>query len=112
MATVADVVKGFANERGDDSIEQRRCLCPDLKNISKVLPKKSPDKKFHLHFQGKDLAFDFAKIHDELFPNLSGGKHFASVDMRAANGTSYDVDFFIALRPGQMIGHGHFDSQD
>jgi hypothetical protein len=64
--------------------------------------KKSSDKKFHLKFRGKDLALDLVKIHDDRLSSLGGGQYFACVDMKATDGTIYDVDFFMAGQPGSM----------
>jgi hypothetical protein len=64
--------------------------------------KKSSDKKFHVNFRGQDLALDLVRVHDEPPSTLGGGKYFANVDTRAADGTVYDIDFFIAGQPGSM----------
>ena len=62
--------------------------------------KKSNDRKFHIKYGGKDLALDLVKVHDDQLSSLGAGKYFACVDMKAANGTIYDIDFFIAGQPG------------
>ena len=64
--------------------------------------KKSSDKKFHINYRGKDLALDLVKVHDDRLSSLGGGKYFACVDMKATNGTIYDIDFFMAGQPGSM----------
>jgi len=64
--------------------------------------KKSKDKKFHVKYEGKDLALDLIKVHDDRLSNLGGGKYFACVDMKATDGTTYDIDFFLAGSPGNM----------
>ena len=64
--------------------------------------KKSSDKKFHVNYRGKDLALDLVKVHDDRLSSLSGGKYFACVDMKATDGTIYDIDFFMAGQPGSM----------
>jgi hypothetical protein len=64
--------------------------------------KKSSDNKFHINFRGKDLAIDLIRIHDDPLSSLGGGNYFASVDMKATDGTIYDIDFFIAGQPGNM----------
>jgi hypothetical protein len=64
--------------------------------------KKSSDRKFHVKYQNKDLALDLVKVHDDRLSSLGGGKYFACVDMKAANGTIYDIDFFMAGQPGSM----------
>lgn len=64
--------------------------------------KKSDDKKFHVNFDGKDLALDLVKVHDDRLSSLGDGKYFACVDMKAADGTTYDIDFFMAGEPGNM----------
>src|SRR6266536_3807468 len=51
---------------------------------------------------GKDLALDLVKVHDDRLSRLSGGKYFACVDMKATDGTIYDIDFFMAGAPGSM----------
>ena len=64
--------------------------------------KKSTDRKFHVKYGGKVLALDLIKVHDDRLSNLGGGKYFACVDMKASDGTIYDIDFFLAGPPGGM----------
>ena len=64
--------------------------------------KKSTDRKFHVKYGGKDLALDLIKVHDDRLSSLGGGKYFACVDMKATDGTIYDIDFFMAGQPGSM----------
>jgi hypothetical protein len=64
--------------------------------------KKTADKKFHTKYKGKDLALDLIKVHDDRVSNLGGGKYFACVDMKATDGTVYDIDFFLTGNPGNM----------
>jgi hypothetical protein len=64
--------------------------------------KKSSDKKFHTKYKSKDLALDLIKVHDDRLSNLGGGKYFACVDMKATDGTIYDIDFFLTGNPGSM----------
>ncbi len=64
--------------------------------------KKSNDKKFHVNYRGKELGLDLVKVHDDRLSTLGGGKYFACVDMKATDGTIYDIDFFMAGQPGSM----------
>lgn len=64
--------------------------------------KKSSDKKFHTEYRGKDLALDLVKVHDDGVSSLGNGKYFACVDMKAADGATYDIDFFMTGKPGAM----------
>ena len=64
--------------------------------------KKSSDKKFHTEYKSKDLALDLVKVHDDRVSSLGNSKYFACVDMKAADGTTYDIDFFMAGKPGAM----------
>ena len=64
--------------------------------------KKSNDKKFHVNYRGRDLALDLVKIHDDRLSSLGSSKYFACVDMKATDGTIYDIDFFMAGQPGSM----------
>jgi hypothetical protein len=64
--------------------------------------KKSSDQKFHIKYEGKDLALDLVKVHDDRLSNLGGGKYFACVDMKAVDGTTYDIDFFMSGKAGDM----------
>src|SRR6266545_3359210 len=63
---------------------------------------KSSDKKFHTNYEGKDLALDLIKVHDDRLSSLGEGKYFACVDMKAADGKTYDIDFFMSGKPGNM----------
>ena len=64
--------------------------------------KKSNDNKFHVNYRGKDLGLDLVKVHGDRLSTLGGGKYFACVDMKATDGTMYDIDFFMAGQPGSM----------
>jgi hypothetical protein len=64
--------------------------------------KSSGDKKFHVKHEGKDLALDLIKVHDDRLSGLGDGKYFACVDMKATDGTTYDIDFFMTGKPGDM----------
>jgi hypothetical protein len=64
--------------------------------------KTSGDGKFHVQHEGEDLALELIKVHDERLSSLGGGKYFACVDMKAADGITYDIDFFLSGKPGEM----------
>jgi hypothetical protein len=64
--------------------------------------KNSSDKKFHVNYDGKDLALDLVKVHDDRLSSLGEDTYFACVDMKATDGTIYDIDFFMSGRPGAM----------
>jgi hypothetical protein len=64
--------------------------------------KKSSDGKFHVKHESQDLALDLVKVHDDRLQDLGGGKYFACVDMKATDGKTYDIDFFLAGQPGKM----------
>jgi hypothetical protein len=64
--------------------------------------KKSKDGKFHAKHEGQDLALELVKVHDDRLSSLGGGKYFACVDMKAADGKTYDIDFFMTGKPGNM----------
>ena len=63
---------------------------------------KSPDNKFHIPYQHKNLALDLVKVHDDRFSNLGGNKYFACVDMKGSDGKMYDIDFFMVVQPGKL----------
>jgi hypothetical protein len=64
--------------------------------------KKSSDGKFHVKYEGRDLALALIKVHDDRLSDLGGGKYFACVDMKGMDGKTYDIDFFLTGQPGQM----------
>ena len=64
--------------------------------------KQSNDAKFHVKHEGKDLALDLVKVHDDRLQDLGAGKYFACVDMKATDGKTYDIDFFLTGQPGKM----------
>jgi len=73
-----------------------------IKTNIEAKSKKSPDGKFHVKHEGQDLALDLVKVHDDRLQDLGGGKYFACVDMNAADGKTYDIDFFLTGQPGKM----------
>ncbi|MEO6970566.1 MAG: hypothetical protein ABI217_06705 [Chthoniobacterales bacterium] len=64
--------------------------------------KKSSDGKFHVQYDDHDLTLDLIKVHDDRLSDLGDGKYFACVDMKATNGKTYDIDFFLDGQPGSM----------
>jgi hypothetical protein len=71
------------------------------KNVD-VKTKNSPDGKFHVKYEGQDLALDLIRVHDDRLSDLGGGKYFACVDMKGTDGKTYDIDFFLSGQPGKM----------
>ena len=64
--------------------------------------KKGSDGKFHVKYEGQDLALDLIKVHDDRLQDLGDGKYFACVDMKGTDGKTYDIDFFLTGQPGKM----------
>jgi hypothetical protein len=60
------------------------------------------DGKFHVNYQGQDLALNLVKVHDDRLQDLGNGKYFACVDMKGTDGKTYDIDFFLTGQPGSM----------
>ena len=73
-----------------------------IKSNIKAETKKSSDGKFHVKHEGQDLALDLIKVHDDRLSDLGSGKYFACVDMKATDGKTYDIDFFLTGQPGKM----------
>jgi hypothetical protein len=71
------------------------------KNID-AKSKKSSDGKFHVNYESQDLALDLVRVHDDRLSDLGDGKYLACVDMKAADGKSYDIDFFLTGPPDGM----------
>ena len=64
--------------------------------------KKDSDGKFHVKYEGQDLALELTKVHDDRLQDLDNGKYFACVDMKGTDGKTYDIDFFLTGQPGKM----------
>jgi hypothetical protein len=73
-----------------------------LKEFISGYAAKSPDKKFHIPFQRKDLALDLVKVHDDRFSSLGGSKYFACVDMKGKDGRMYDIDFVMNVQTDKL----------
>ena len=73
-----------------------------IKNHINTERRRAADKKFHVNYRGKNLALDLIKVHNDRLSNIGGGKYFACVDMKGADGTIYDIDFFMTGQPGRM----------
>ncbi|SRR6266496_1056888 len=71
------------------------------KNID-AQSKKSTDQKFHVKYEGQDLALDLVRVHDDRLQDLGGAKYFACVDMKGTDEKTYDIDFFLTGQPGKM----------
>jgi len=57
---------------------------------------------FQLDHGGKPLRLKLVRVHTEYLSHLGGDSHFACVDLADQSGDVYDVDFFLAGRPGDM----------
>jgi hypothetical protein len=77
-------------------------IAAGLKKYIDNYAKKSADKKLHVRYAGKDLSLDLIRVHDDRLSSLGAGKYFACVDMKGTDGRIYDIDFFMALRPGKL----------
>ena len=64
--------------------------------------KTGPDGKFHVNYEGQDLALNLIRVHDDRLSDLGGGKYFACVDMKGTDAKTYDIDFFLTGQPGKM----------
>ena len=73
-----------------------------IKNYIEGQAANSNDKKLHVTYGGKDLGLSLTKIHDDRLSNLGGGKYFACVDMKGADGNTYDIDFFLSGGAGTV----------
>ena len=54
----------------------------------------SKDKKFHISLNGKDVALTPVNFHEE--KKLGGNKTAEAVDMKAADGKIYEIDFVLS----------------
>jgi len=52
--------------------------------------------RFLIEHEGESLSLTLIRVHMEYLANLGGGVQFACVDLVEADGTVYDVDFFLA----------------
>jgi hypothetical protein len=73
-----------------------------LKEFISGYAAKSPDKKFHMPYQRRDLALDLLKVQDDRFSSLGSSKYFACVDMKGPDGKIYDIDFFMVVHPDKL----------
>ncbi len=58
---------------------------------------------FPLMFDGEELRLKLVRVHMEYLANLGPRRHFACVDLASEAGNVYDVDFFLAGDPGDMV---------
>src|SRR6266436_2755871 len=91
-----------AQEHPEDAKKTKADISAGIKTNIASESKKASDGKFHVNHEGKDLALDLVKVHDDRLSDLGGGKYFACVDMKATDGKTYDIDFFLTGQPGNM----------
>lgn len=60
------------------------------------------DGFFHVTEKDKELRMKLVRVHTEYLSNLGPDRHFACVDLADVSGDVYDVDFFLAGKPGEM----------
>lgn len=89
-------------EAGETKAVAMADISAGIKKHIDTKSKKTSDKKFHVKHEGKDLALDLVKVHEDRLSDLGGGKYFACVDMKATEGKTYDIDFFLTGQPGKM----------
>jgi len=77
-------------------------LAAGIKKYIDNSTRKSADRKFHVRHQGKDLALDLIRVHDDRVSSLGSGKYFACVDMKGTDSKTYDIDFLMAVQPGSL----------
>ncbi len=94
--------KKASEEHPQDAKKTKADISTGIKKNIASESKKASDGKFHVNHEGKDLALDLLKVHDDRLSGLGDGKYFACVDMKAADGTTYDIDFFMSGKPGDM----------
>jgi transglutaminase-like putative cysteine protease len=58
---------------------------------------------FRLPYDEGELKLKLVRVHTEYLANLGPRHHFACVDLASSDGDVYDVDFFLAGDPGQMV---------
>ena len=79
------------------------------KNID-AQSKKSTDQKFHVKYEGQDLALDLIKVHDDRLQDLGGGVtktpfHLRQIRVRDARGLRQLAERHLgagALRPDEL----------
>jgi hypothetical protein len=91
-----------SKEHPQDAKKTKADISAGIKENIASQSKKAGDGKFHVNYEGKDLALDLVKVHDDRLSGLGDSKYFACVDMKAADGTTYDIDFFMSGKPGDM----------
>src|SRR5260370_32734073 len=89
-------------KRGTEAHVSTDDISTGIKKNIDAQSKKSSDSKFHVKYEGQDLALDLVKVHDDRLQDLGGGKYFACVDMKGTDGKTYDIDFFLTGQPGKM----------
>jgi hypothetical protein len=57
---------------------------------------------FKLPYRNRELRLKLVKVHTEYLSKLGPGRYFACVDLVDTSGDVYDVDFFLAGKPGEM----------
>src|SRR5437588_7826977 len=91
-----------AKEKGEQKHVSTADISAGIKENIEAETKKASDGRFHVNHEGKDLALDLVKVHDDRLSDLGGGKYFACVDMKGTDGKTYDIDFFLTGQPGTM----------
>src|SRR5437773_12220456 len=80
--------KKVSKEHPEDAKKTKADISAGIKNNIASESKKAGDGKFHVNHEGKDLALDLVKVHDDRLSGLGEGKYFACVDMKATDGTT------------------------
>src|SRR5438046_7380992 len=87
---------------GEEKQVSKSDISAGIKKNIEAETKKSSDGKFHVKYESQDLALDLIRVHDDRLSDLGGGTYSACVDMKAADGKIYDIDFFLSGPAGGM----------
>src|SRR5438477_12723569 len=60
------------------------------------------DGKFHVNYQGHNLALNLVKVHDDRIQDLGNGKYLACADMKGTDVKSYDIDLIVTGHSASM----------
>lgn len=83
-----------------------RAVTPEIqRGIEKHIEAKSSADEgfFALPYEGRTLRLKLVRVHIEYLASLGIDRNFACVDLVDTDGEVYDVDFFLAGPPGDMV---------
>jgi len=96
IAETNSTQSAYANESGSGQAISIQDIAAQIKAHIKAESARHEAGRFVVEHEGESLELKLIRVHMEYLADLGDGVQFACVDLVEADGTVYDIDFFMA----------------